>query len=266
MKNFIPGMLFILLASTPAFSQDFEVAPVLVSFEANPGESQVRTLTLINHSSERQKFLLSLSDYLLDEDGVKQPREAGSTRYSLADWLTINPAFVELNPNEETEITLMMNVPRTGYDSRWGMVQVEQTNEQSSSAADKQLTTGVVLVPRIVVLVKQSPGSNQNYRGTVSGLKEVTKAGADKRSFEATISNSGDKILDAKVFLAVANLNTAEEQQFKATTVTVYPGFKRKATLTLPVNLAPGSYALAFLMDFGHGAPIQGAQMMLEVK
>ncbi|MFZ5939728.1 MAG: hypothetical protein ACOYXB_04065 [Bacteroidota bacterium] len=252
--------------STLVQAQDFEVAPVLVSFDANPGESQVKMLTLKNHSSERQKFLLNLSDYLLDEDGVKQPMEAGSTKYSLSDWLTVNPAFVELNPNEEAEITLIMNVPRTGYDTRWGMIQVEITREQVSSEADKQLTTGVVIVPRIVVLVKQSPMSNMNYRGTVSGLHEVTEKGADMRTFEALITNNGDKILDAKAFLAVANLETAEEQQFKPATFTVYPGFKRKVALTLPVKLSPGQYALAFLMDYGHGAPIEGAQMMLEVR
>ena len=84
--------------------------------------------------------------------------------------MTINPSFVELNPNESARVELVMTVPRTGFNTRWGMIQVEVAKEQTASEADKQLAAGVVIVPRIVVLVKQSPRSNQNYSGTVSGL------------------------------------------------------------------------------------------------
>lgn len=252
--------------SACAFAQDFEVAPVLVSFDANPGENQNQTLTVRNHSNERQKFGLSLADYTISEDGTKTALEAGSTERSLADWLNINPSFVELNPNESAEVELIMTVPRTGFNTKWGMVHVGVAKEQTAADADKQLTTGVVIVPRIVVLVKQSPRSNMNYKGIVSNLREVEETGQNFRSFEATLSNLGDKVLDAKVFLALANLKTAEEKQFKPTSVTVYPGQVRNVVLTLPENPQPGQYALALLMDYGHRAPIEGAQILLNVK
>ncbi len=249
-----------------AYTQDFEVAPVLVSFDANPGENQAQTLTVKNHGNERQKFGLNLADYIISEEGVKAAVEAGSTDRSLADWLNVNPAFVDLNPNESAEVELIITVPRTGFSTRWGMIQVEVVKEQSAAEADKQLATGVVLIPRIVVLVKQSPRSNQNYKGTVSGLKEVTKENQPFRSFEATLTNTGDKVLDAKVFLALADLSTAEEKQFKTTTVSVYPGQHRNVNLTLPENPEPGQYALALLMDYGNRQPIEGAQILLTVE
>lgn len=256
----------IMLGAFHVCSQDFEVAPVLVSFDANPGENQNRTLAVRNHSNEKQKFGLSLADYTIDENGAKGAVEAGSTDRSLADWLTINPSFVELNPNESAEVELMITVPRTGFNTRWGMVHVEVVKEQTATEADKQLATGVVIVPRIVVLVKQSPRSNQNFRGTVHGLREVTEPGQESRSFEAILTNTGDKVLDAKVFLALANLETAEEKQFSPTTVSVYPGQQRKVVLTLQENPGPGQYALAFLMDYGNRAPIEGAQILLNVE
>jgi len=248
------------------FGQDFEVAPVLVSFNANPGENQNRTLTIRNHSNERQLFGLTLADYVVDEDGTRSAVEAGSTDRTLADWITINPSLLELNPNESGQAELILTVPRTGFNTRWGMVHVEVTREQTPSDVDKQLTTGVVIVPRIVVLVQQSPRSNQNYRGTVSGLREITDEDRTLRSFEATLTNTGDKVLDAKVFLALANLQTAEEKQYHPTSVTVYPGQQRKVVLSLPEAPSPGQYALAFLMDYGHRAPIEGAQILLNVE
>ena len=256
----------LLFAGNTVLSQDFEVAPVLISFDANPGEIQNRTLTVRNHSNERQKFVMNLNDYIINDKGAKQGVEAGSTPRTMADWLTINPAFVELNPNESAEIQLSLAVPRNGFTTRWGMIPVELAKEQSASNVDKQLATGVLLIPRIVVLIKKSPRSNQNYKGTVGGLTEVTKAGDEFRSFEATIINQGDKILDAKVFLAVANMETMEEEQMKPTNVTVYPDNSRTVKLTLNTKLQPGRYAIAYLMDYGHRSSIEGSQMLLEVK
>jgi len=249
-----------------AVAQDFEVAPVLVSFDANPGETQNRTLTVRNHGNEIQKFILSLADYSIDINGTRTAAEAGSSSRSLADWITINPSIVELNPNEPAEAELIITVPRTGFNTRWGMVHVEVAREQIASEADKQLATGVVIVPRIVVLVNQSPRSNQNYQGKVFDLKDVTEPGQRSRSFEATLENTGDKVLDAKIYLALANLETAEERQFNSSSVAVYPDQQRKVVLTLPENPAPGQYALAFLMDYGHRAPIEGAQILLNIE
>jgi len=146
------------------------------------------------------------------------------------------------------------------------MIQVEIAKEQAASDADKQLAAGVLVVPRIVVLVKQSPRSNQNFQGNVSGLQEVENPNSDLRSFEAILTNTGDKILDARAFLALANLETAEEKQFNAKQVTIYPEQKRKLILTLPENLGPGQYALAFLLDYGHRSAIEGAQILLSVE
>ncbi len=257
-------ILFFLLASSKG--QDFEVAPVLIAFDANPGEIQTRILTIRNHSNERQRFVMNLNDFMFNETGAKQAVEAGSTSRSLVEWLTINPAFIELNPNETAEIQLIMSVPRNGFSTRWGMIPVELAREQSSSGVDKQLTTGVLLVPRIVVLLTQSPRSNQDYRGTVSGVTEVTKPGDLFRSFEGTLINQGDKILDAKVFLAAANIETLEEEQMNPISVTVYPDQTRKVTLSLNKELQPGKYAVAFLMDYGHRTSIEGSQILLEVQ
>ena len=61
-------------------------------------------------------------------------------------------------------------------------------------------------------------------------------------------------------------METAEEKQFNPTNVTVYPGQQRKVILTLQENPEPGQYALAFLMDYGNKAAIEGAQILLNVE
>lgn len=247
-------------------AQDFEVAPVLMSFNANPGEIQSQKITVRNHSNFKQKFVFNLADYDIDKKGTKKSMPLGSSKNSCAEWITVNPSFVELNPNEAFEVNVNMVVPKDGYSTRWCMVQVQTAKEQEGFEADRDLQTGVIIVPRIVVLVKQSPRSNNNYRGKVTGLVELNKTKNGYKIFEVSIENTGDKILEGKIYLALANIETGEEQKFNHETVTVYPGFIRKVELTLPVNIVPGKYALAALLDYGHRRPIEGTQLLLEIK
>lgn len=249
-----------------SYSQDFEVAPVLMNFTADPGSVQTKLLTVKNYSNIEQTFSLKFSDYIIDENGSKQTKAMNSTENSCANWITISPSFVELKPNESKEINVSMAVPQNRFETRWGMIHVEVAKEKDIFSADKQLTTGVVVVPRINVLVKQSPKSNTNYSAKVISLTEITANNDDFRKFEIEIHNTGDKVIDAKVFLAVANIKTAVEKKYKETVITVYPNHKRNLTLTLPEKLETGEYAIAAIMDYGHRKPIEGTQIIITQK
>ncbi len=262
----IKAVLFCSLFFSIAFAQDFEVSPVLMSFDANPGEIQTKQINLINHSSKPQRYTLKVSDYEIDNNGNKKPVPAGTTQRSCADWITINPSLIELNPNQSASIDALMTVPKNGFSSKWCMIMVEVAKEQTSFEADKTLATGVLIVPRIVILVKQSPKSNNSYKATISGLKEVTKPDDAQRNFEVQITNLGDNVIDANVNLALADLQTAKEEKFNPVKVTVYPDGVRVVKLQLPKQLAKGKYALAAILDYGHRQPLAGTQMMLEVK
>jgi len=255
-------LLFIFIAS----AQDFEVAPVVINFTANPGEIQTKQINLINHSPKPQKYTLKLSDYEIDAEGNKKAVPLGTSKRSCADWITLNPSFVELNPNQSISIEALMTVPKDGFNARWGIIYVEVSKEQSSSDVDKNLATGVVLIPRIVIIVNQSPPSNNNYKASITGLKEVSKPGDKLRSFEVLVTNIGDNVIEANVSLALANIQTAKEEKFSPVKVTVYPDASRTVTLQLPSTLTKGKYALAAILDYGHRQPLEGTQLMLDVK
>ncbi|MDP4239751.1 MAG: hypothetical protein Q8904_09830 [Bacteroidota bacterium] len=261
----LAAFCFLFLASF-LYAQDFEVSPVLMSFNADPGEIQTKQINLINHSSIPQKYVLKVSDYVTDKDGNKKSVPAGKSKRSCADWVTINPSIIELNPNQSAIIEALMTVPKDGFSAKWCMICVEVTKEQTAFEADKSLATGVVLVPRITILVKQSPRNNTNYKATISGLREITKAGDPQRTFEVQVANTGDNIIDANVNLALADMQTAKEDKFSPVKVTVYPDAVRTVKLQLPAKLNKGKYALAAILDYGHRQPMEGTQMLLEVK
>ena len=255
-----------LLFATTVFAQDFEVSPVLMNFNAEPGEIQVKQINLINHSSTPQKYKLKLQDYELDKSGQKKPLPAGQSKRTLADWMTINPSFIELSPNQATTIDVMMTVPKDGFSTKWGMILVELGREQTISQVDKNVATGVLISPRIVVLVKQSPKSNNNYKAAISDLKEISIPTDSTKKFQALVTNIGDNVIDAKVYLSLSNLQTGEEQKFDTVKLTVYPDSNRDVTLPLTANILPGQYVLAAILDYGHRQPLAGTQLMLEIK
>lgn len=265
MSRIKPLFLFLFLA-TVLCAQDFEVSPVLMSFNADPGEIQKKQLNLINHSGKPQTYTLKLSDYVIDSQGNKKAVPAGTSKRSCTDWITLNPSFIQLNPNQSASIDVLMTVPKDGFTAKWCMLYVEVTKEQTPFDADKSLATGVMIVPRIVVLIKQSPRSNNSYKATIGGLKEITKPGDTKRNFEVTVTNTGENVIDGYVSLALANMETAAEEKFTPVKVTVYPDNSRKVTLQLPKEIKKGKYALAAIIDYGHKQPLGGTQMLLEVK
>ena len=253
-----------LLINPNLFSQDFEVSPVVMQFKTNSGETETRTLTLKNYYAEKQKFTLNLVDYTLDSEGVKHAEALGNTNRTLADRLVVSPSVVELNPNESASVEVIMTIPKTDSKTRWGMIQVQVAKERTAADADKEMVTGVIVIPRIVVIVTQSPADNKNYAAKVISITEVEKSDEGYRTFEINVSNSGDKLISGQLYLAVANLETAEEKRYKSKEVTIYPEASKVVTLSIPENLAIGKYALAALYDYGHQKSIEGTQILLE--
>ena len=262
----IKSVFCFLVIALSAFSQDFEVSPVLMSFNVDPGEIQRNVINHINHSGKPQKYMLKLMDYEIDKDGNKKSLPAGTSSRSCADWVTLNPSLIELNPNQSGTIETLMTVPKDGFSTRWCMISVEVVEEQTAFEVDKTLTSGVKIIPRIIVLIKQSPKSNKNYKATISDLKEVTKPNDKFRTFEMKVTNTGDKILDASVYLALADIQTTQEEKFEPSKITIYPEATRVVKLQLPKTISKGKYALAAFLDYGHRQPLEGTQLLLEVK
>ncbi|MBE9467577.1 MAG: hypothetical protein IMY72_04545 [Bacteroidetes bacterium] len=247
-------------------AQDFEVAPVKLDFSAEPGETQSKTITIRNHANRKTAFVVTLGDFQPDSKGNKQKMKANTTKHSCANWISISPAFFELNPNDEKTITINMQVPVDDYSTRWAMIYVKTTQEQTAFSADKELRAGVTVSGRIGVLVFQSPKSNTNYSATINNLIETTEAKDTVRRFTANIDNIGDKIMQCKVYLIASNIETAEEVNFDPVTIESYPKSSQTVDLKIPKNILPtGKYALAAVLDFGSRTNLEGTQLLITV-
>ncbi len=259
---------FLFIANfTKLFSQGFEVAPVILNFSAEPGTSEKKTLTISNYFNQKKSFTLSAGDFSRNDKGDKVYYDAGKLgARSCSDWLTINPSYVEINPNESKEIVVTMTVPSGQNNTRWSLIYVRAAKEQSTFNADKSMSGGVVISPTIGIQVYQSPKSNRKYSAKISNLKEITKPGDKDRTLSVKVDNVGDKNLECKLFLLISNLEKATETKTKAIQIPMLPGGSQEAKLTLPNNLEKGTYSVAAILDYGGGTDMEGIQMEIIVK
>ncbi len=260
-------LLIVLCVRINLKSQDFEVAPVELNFTADPEETQVKKVNIINHANKKVSFILTMSDMTFDEKGNSNEAPANSTKNAIADWLTITPAFFELNPNENIEVTVNLLVHTNNGSTKWGKIYVQTAKEQTNLNVEKNLATGIKVSPRIAISVTQSPKSNTNYKASISNLveKKDSAFSVNSRIFNTTLSNTGDKILDCKIYLIATNITTQEETKYPPAKVKIFPGVRKIIELSLPADLPSGKYALAAILDYGFNN-LEGTQTTIEYK
>lgn len=271
MKRINYSFLFLVAAvfaflSCDVSAQELEVSPGTLSFSTNPGSSQTQQVTIRNKGSKEQSFIFNLSDWLTDESGEVKYFSPGTTHRSCADWITVSPALVTLQPNEAATINVTMLVPNDDASTKWSVLFIQSAVEQTGArAVDKEMNLGVQLALRIAVTIYQSPVSNTMYKATIEGLAE--KIGADNtRKYETKVINTGDKILNCKVYYIISNLETAEEIMSTPYEFSLLPENNKKVEYILDQPLAAGKYSVAAILDYGHNDELEGVQLDIEVQ
>ncbi len=247
-------------------AQELEVSPGTLAFATNPGSSQTQQISLRNKGNTEQSFIFNLSDWLTDENGEVKYFSPGTTARSCADWITVSPALVTLQPNESATINVTMLVPNDNLSTKWAVLFIQSAVEQTGpKAVDKEMALGVQLALRIAVTIYQSPASNTLYKGTIEGL--VEKVGDDNiRKYSSQVINLGDKILNCKVYFTVSNLETAEEFTSTPIEFSLLPETGKKVEYILDKPLAKGRYSVAAILDYGYKNELEGVQLNIDVK
>lgn len=259
-KNFITYLLIFIFKLVSA--QDFEVSPVILSFNAQPGEIQKRTMTVKNHANSKTTFRLELGDYIIDANGKRIPMPRNTNKYSCADWITIDPLTFDILPNESAVVNFNITVPEGNMSTRWCEAYVQTVAEQTSFDADKKLGAGVRLTGRIVVRITQSPEGVSNKAAKIKNLTEVEPSENGDRNFTALVENIGNDIIDCKIFIIAANMKTLEEFDLKPIKKVVYPEGSLLVNLKIPKGKLPkGEYDITAILDYGNKKSLEGTRL-----
>ncbi len=256
--------LLLCIIVLPSLAQDYSVAPIRLNYNANPGESQSQSITVKNHGNKSVEIVLSVKDFLMQRDGSIKVLEANSTEQSIANYITINPTYFKLNPNQSQSIQVSLEAPVDNFESQWGIIDISSTEEQEAYTADQEISAGLNLRTSVSVYVYHSPRTNNNYEVKISNLHETGQPTDSLRTFNVLIDNVGEKRTRCQLYLMAANLNTAKERKFNQKSFRIYPNTTRNVKLKLPRVLPKGKYSLSAILDYG-GETLQGVQTIIHV-
>ncbi len=259
--------LVMVLASLYTMAQSFEVAPIKLNFTANPGETQTKMISVKNHGNQKASLVLSLKDYLVYKDGDRKILSPGASKNSIAEWITLNPSYLELNPNQAQSVEVTLQAPNDDFTSKWGILNVTSAKEQTSLAADKELSAGLNLYGRISVELSYTPRNQTSTRVQISNLRELTQSADSLRKFNVNIDNLGNTMTKCEIYLIASHMKTLKEKKYEPVEITAYPQSTRNVELTLPAHkLKPGNYSLSAILDYGSSQALEGTQITIEVE
>ncbi|TKG96473.1 DUF916 domain-containing protein [Puteibacter caeruleilacunae] len=259
-RNFLILFSLVIVPMTDLFAQKFEVSPTRLEYNLEPGQNGQMMLNIKNHSDKKKSYTATLKDWTVNAQGELTYLPVGTTDKSCSNWVTINPAFFELQPNESKKIGVIMKVPgdQNAMSTKWSMLFIQEVTEKNETiGGDKSTKAGITVNPSIGVYVLQSPESYNNTSATINNIKELEKG----KSVTVDVSNTGDKIIIGKVYLIVSDLQTAEEQTLEPIEITLIPGVTKTTTLALPENMKPGSYSLTGVLDYSPDKDLEGVVM-----
>lgn len=267
MKRVVFLSTILLTISTCVFAQNFEVAPIRLNFHNDAGETETRIITVKNHGNSRENITMTMRDYVVHRRGNRETLPSGSTQNSISDWVTLNPSFLELQPNEEQEVEVTFQAPvDDDHPAKWGILSFATAAERTAYAADDEVQTGIFISGRVDTRLMYNPPIDQDPNMVISNLREVTNEEDEERVFAVDIDNLGYTIARSELFLIASSLQTADETRFPDRNITAYPQSSREIRLTLPDELEPGSYSLAAILDYGSRTNLKGTQITIEVE
>lgn len=260
-KTSIVAAMTAVMLSQAAYSQDFEVSPCNLNFNALPGTLQSREIVITNHSSNAAMFQVRLEDYDIDEDGNRHVRQRGSVPYSCNNWVSVSPTLLGIDPNSQGVVVVTMSVPNEARESRWGQLVVSESHERTSLFADNSNGAGVILSPEIVVDLVQTPNGFSDSRAALSSFVELEPMEDGTRIFNVTVTNQGHGIVSGQLYVVAANLQHLLESEIMKRQVRVLPGSSLKLRLALEPGLLPnGEYDFTCLFDMGPSLPLKGVR------
>ena len=150
-----PGfwVAYAVLACMPAWGETIalSVSPPLIEESLAAGGDRTFRVTLTNDGDRALRARAVMADLILNENGDPVPREPGSDPWSLAPWVRVDPAEVELRPGERRQVQCRIRTPRAAAGGRYGalLFTADRETPLAGSGLRVQTRTGVVFLVTI---------------------------------------------------------------------------------------------------------------------
>lgn len=250
---FILGTVFFTLTALARLTieveaQSFLVTPTIVELEVFPGEKKNFVLRVINASLEEQSFRVYLRDLILEKDGNLGFPLPGSSRWSGASWIKIEPSEFILAPQHGTEIACKLYVPRGETGGRYAAIIVEPT-QKPAPLRDRIIPKVHYRIATLILLTVH--GGKLEEKVQISEIK-VIPSEKGKTEVMVSLRNEGNVHLrgEGKVIVKDANGRRWAEVTLEAGRGMILPQGERNFKGVLEKSLPPGEYTVEAIMEY----------------
>ncbi len=259
-KVIVFSFLFIIILVDSVSAFRFNVDPPRIKLTINRGEKKNSYVVISNtHPKEPIHIRAYVQDLVYLPDGSNDFLPPGTTPWSCADWINLNPRDFDLPPNKEQVVKFQVKVPPDARGGYYGIIFFEVFTPPSQ----KDVSAAAIAV-RIGTIVLVDVAGTTEYRAELTNLS-VTVTEKGLYDISCTVKNSGNvlvrptgtvQILDMdELELATIDFNSAREG--------IFPGTSRKYTVSYNGHLKEGKYIVRLLLDYG-GESLLGGQALFE--
>ncbi|HVP57479.1 MAG TPA: hypothetical protein VMU02_05235 [bacterium] len=241
-------LVTIALAGAVSGGISVSVTPPLLEISVPPGGKKAYTLTIKNVGDTRVSVKPLIMDLTLSVEGAAEPVQRGTSKWSCADWASMNTSEFALNPGEGEERELTFEVPRGTNGGRYCVVVFEAKLFEAKAAGPH-----VSVATRTGTIIMETVSRTVPRSGEVSELT-VKHATGDTMVITAYFENPNDihvKISPSCVIKG-ADGKIVDRVKLDAGTGTVLPDGKRQMTgrWANKRKMVPGKYVAEVVVDF----------------
>jgi hypothetical protein len=251
-----------LLSQTPAFS----IYPMRMEMEVNSGTEKTAAFEIRAAAAnvpERGRLLLSLTDWIVRENGSVAYAEPGSTERSACPWIIFSPTAMSTEPGRSQLVRITVKVPEKTAPGvyRSGIFVQERPPAKPPGKDERVILLRVRYEFTLYVIVPP-----------VSAHLELVDLEVDGNSHPLRLicemKNTGNGYVRPLVSWTIRRRGPAADAGFKG---------KKEATVLLPfatlreayylanVTTAPGAYEAMVIVDFQDGQPLQSMTRPFDV-
>ena len=261
----------LVLAVLGLMAQSAAVSPSRLYFDAEPGQTQVRRLTVTNNSETPESFTVSFADFSSPgTDGKTELEEPGESAHSASQWLSASPSLLELQPGESRDVEVILQVPDSPDANRvaWSTALVKLARERTGAPGmdEDAMGFGIMHTFQFVVHVFQTPQSITFKDARIVKFEDAGLDEDENHLVKLKVENTGDAIIDVAAYLELTNMRTGESRRERARAFTTLPGHSRVIHFTLSDDLSPGNYSVLGVVDYGDRDAVIAAELELTVE
>lgn len=266
MKKLVISLLFF-LSIYYSYAQRISLQPSILDFHLSTSATQAQSISISNLSDKKIAFQAYLADWLRDSTGSHQYFRPDTLSRSCASWVRLNKNFVEIEPGKTEELIVQLQAPGATEklnQMKWAMLFLQSSEEQNAdSRKNEQLQTQVKELIRIGVHIYQTPPTVNKRAAKAISFKP---AGNEKKTYEFTMQNVGDVMLQSKAHIELTNVQNGKEYKLDKIEFPVFPEGVRKVKFAIPDTIPAGKYSALAILDIGEDIPLEAIEKVIDIK